>query len=442
MTITSHLQLIIRSNFTPPDDVLPMVASEIAHINSIIQEEERNLMAINDTMGHLRKKQNHTYNKIQNQKVKYLRLASLSAPYRRTPPEIISLIFQYLIPGPRSDLSKWNHCLDVFTHVSKHWRNIATADPLLWKTLYLQISSSGLKQATGILQRWTSNAPLNNLHLTINCAKYIIDCRDLHSFHQRIHNCGRIVMLTILITHMFPHHHTSICSGMRLPNLLTLCIREERMRHNMNNDTTIRLNTPKLSSLLLQSVQPHTGLHQANLKMITKLTLDLNTRQITDYYNILQKCPMLRECSIILMQRVNGTQSLDNLKDICLSHLTYLYIEINITSSTLLSKISTPALKHVRIWKDPLPYLTIQPLIPFISRTPTITRIDITGYQITKEQLKFDKHIKSSHPHATTNWTDLKTDKWSQAGHNPDLDSETECKSIAGSEGFHSEVTE
>lgn len=66
------------------------------------------------------------------------------APINRFPPEILANVFAYSLPKiyPRPDPSKENdepYNWIAVTHVSRHWRNVALDNPILWSVLQFQV---------------------------------------------------------------------------------------------------------------------------------------------------------------------------------------------------------------------------------------------------------------------------------------------------------------
>lgn len=408
MTIANNLQTFINSNLLPPDHVVTIAAYEIATNNTVIKKEKEKLMSINNTIEHLLYQQNSTSNNIENYEKDNFLLTSLSAPYRNTPPEIISLIFRLSIPHsqfqmPVPQLIDWFTCLNTFTHVSRHWREIAISDTVLWKSLDLNIRPKELQLATGILQRWISNMHRDNLHLTINHSHFVTPCHRLFNLYQTLNGCNRLKKLNILVTHTYPQIHLKILAQITLPMLQSLGIEENEYRYVLETNTIINLNAPKLTSLTLNSIQPRNIPHEMNLKHITNLKMDLNTYQLSEYYNLLKKCPQLVKCNITIRYNV---RNLDRVEKIILPHLTTLCIDMHKRMPNLLSRLTTPALSTLYISKNPYVDLKVASFIPFIHNTPSVLQINVTGYNVTQEQKDFDHNIKFSHPNTTTNWTD------------------------------------
>ena len=208
----SYLEEIIKSNLSPPDQLIPAMTKEINLNNTVIKNDEETLLYANDAITCPLKQQTETYNNITHYQNENLCLASLSAPYHKTPPEIISLIFQLLIPVPNSQipipkLKDWINTLNTFTHVSKHWCVIAITDPILWKSLVLNIKNKELNTATFLLQRWVSNMHMDNLHLTINNQFYSTSCHNLFNLYKTLDNCKCLKKFTIFISHAYPQLH-------------------------------------------------------------------------------------------------------------------------------------------------------------------------------------------------------------------------------------------
>jgi hypothetical protein len=194
---------------------------------------------------------------------------------------------------------------------------------------------------------------------------------------------------------------------MRLPTLDSLTIAETNYRYTIQTGSVILLNAPKLIKLRLNLVQPQNILHEDNLKNITKLVVDLNTYQLSDYYKILKQSLQLIDCKI----RISCSTSdigFDELEGFSLPHLTTLSIVMHKKITTLLSKINTPVLSTFHISKNnPKIKLRVTSLAPFIHKTPTILQINVTGYRVTQDQKEFDYNINITHPKTIINWTNI-----------------------------------
>jgi hypothetical protein len=408
MTLPDTLQTYIKSNRMPPDQILPTVASAIAANDLHIKKEKLKLQGVNDAIKMLVTQQHKLQHTITLCKADNFHLTSLSAPYRRTPPEIISLIFRALIPHltfqmPIPTLQDWLATLNIFTNVSKHWRNIAISDPVLWARLDLLIHSRKLKLAAYILQRWVANMHMDNLSLNINNAYFIGSHPDLHFLYQILDNSTRLRKLDITIRHTYPQFHLQSLSQINLPMLESLSITESEFKNNFPTHTR-SLRTPRLTELNLNSVQPRTILHDDTLRQITKLRVDLNTQHLSIYHNLLKACPLLTDCTIAINYKIKDTIPEEPENIITLSHLITLSIEMNPPAPMLLSHIHAPALETLKVTLPPRRDTTARALIPFIRNTPSILQFIAAGFNVTREQKNFDHDIKFSHPNLSTSW--------------------------------------
>ena len=405
-----HLQTMIANNLMPPDHIIPQVINEMARFDTLINTEENKLKDIGNTLTLLIKQQTLSQNKIDNYRVKNLRLASLLAPYRKTPPEIISQIFQWLIPTPSSDINEWLTTINTFTHVSKHWHNIAISNIHLWKKLDLQISPDNVFLATQLLQRWLSNMRTDNLHLTINKYRHIAASYKLQNLYQSLHCCTRLKRLDILITHPYPQVYLILLKDISFPTLQKLHIEGNTALYHGISSMATHIIAPKLTGMTLKSFRPAHVFPKDNLRNLTKLAMDLNTYTLVEHLKLLGECPSLTDCHIALNHTIHANEHL-LIQDIILPHLNTLSVEMHILLSKLLSKLITPSLTALHIYKNGGAHLKVCDIIPYIQETRSIQRIKITGFNVTRERNKFLQQIHTTHSHTNTLWFD--TDPWS-----------------------------
>ena len=443
MNTTNNLWKAIKSNLQPSDHYIPIATKEITINNLLLKQETCKLDNINELITNLQKQQTDIQHNIKTYEDNNTLLKSLSAPYRKTPPEIISLIFRLLIPGPQYELpaphlQDWLTTLNIFTHVSKYWHEIAISDPILWKILDLNIKFNQTKLATVILKRWISNMHINNLHLTISNSQFYSAATNFLNLYKCLDNCKQLKKLTLQVIHDYPQLHLKMLTKIKLPMLDSLIINEDEYTcfAPMPRKDTITLTAPKLTNLILNYVQPRNILNEDNLKNITKLKIDLNTYELSQYYYLLKKTPQLTTCEIKISCNVRDKR-FEEVEEITLSHLTTLLVDMHIKTAILLTKINTPILSTLHISKNPKPNLKINFLIPFIHKTPTISQINIKGYRVNEEQQEFNKNLNLTHPNTTTTWINkYESIHYKFYLKNEETDTESESEFFQNASGF------
>jgi hypothetical protein len=411
-TTTPHLQNIIKSNLQPPDDIMPIVATELAANQFLIKQQINKSNGLRFALEAIIKEQGMIQNTLKQYRAQNLNLTSLSAPYRKTPPEIISRIFQLLLPEPPyrlplPSLQDWLASLNAFTHVCKLWRNIAIGDPLLWKRLDLNIPTRKTKFAAHILKRWLSYMQWNNLHLTIYNNFYTGISPDLNELYKQFDGCKRLKILHLYIGHQFPKLHLQAISHIKMPELESFKLEQERYTPSLTTNHIYTLQAPKLVDLSLYETHPHHMLGDPILLQITTLQLHLNTLRLTHYLDFLRSCLNLIKCTITICGFPRGISGQEG-TEVVLPHLTHLTIDMHSSISGLLYYVSAPALQVLNVSKLPIKNLKICPLLPFVHKTTSLLEIHITGLEVTKEQNDFDRFIQTSHPHTITTWKDTR----------------------------------
>jgi len=411
-TTTPHLQKIIKSNLQPPDDILPTVAQELAANQSLIKQQINKSNGLQFALESIIREKGKAQIALKQYRAQNLNLVSLYAPYRKTPPEIISQIFQLLLPQPPyklplPSLQDWLTSLNTFTHVCKLWRNIAIGDPLLWKRLDLSIPTRKTKFAAYILKRWLSYMQWNNLHLTICNNFYTGVSPDLNKLYKQFDGCKRLKVLHLYIGHQYPKLHLQAISRIKMPELESFKLEQERYTPSLTTNHIYTLQAPKLTDLSLYETHPQHILGDPILLQITTLQLHLNTLRLTHYLDFLRSCPNLIKCTITICGLPRGISGQEG-TEVALSYLTHLTIDMHSSIPGLLHYVSAPALQVLNVSKLPIKDLKIYPLLPFVHKTTSLLEIHIAGSGVTKEQKDFDNFIQTSHPHTITTWMDTR----------------------------------
>lgn len=337
----------------------------------------------------------------------------VGAPITKTPNEIMSLIFRQLIPPlftqiPFPTLHDWLDTLTIFLNVNTSWRNIATSDPLLWKRLDLDNTNTYIvtRLAIPLLRRWIENMPIDNLHLYVNTPYSLESSEQVFNLYNVLDTSTRLVQLQIIIRHSFPQHHLHVLTGIELPNLGSLTIRESELMGSFSTRLPMVLRAPRLQELTLDSVLPRTILHRDTLRQITKLNMDINTDHLHTYHDALNACTQLMECSIAISQKIR--RRVPNTPDnvITLPCLIRLSIELNPAMVSLLSNVDAPALHELNISICLGAQVKAVSLMPFICTCVAIQHIALKGVNVTKEQEMFERDIRSTHPDVFVTWKD------------------------------------
>lgn len=348
-----------------------------------------------------------------NTRVQRICFTSLYVPVDKMPPEIMSHIFRLLVPLvtshiPIPTLEDWLETLDIFTNVNTYWRTIATSDPVLWSRLDLDIRNRSTRLPIPILRRWLQNMPMDNLDLHINTPYLTESTEQIYNLYKEVDRSSRLVHLQIHIRHTFPHYHLAILSGIELPNLGSLTIRENEFKSSFPNQLRVTLKAPRLQTLTLDSAQPRSIPHRDTLQHITKLNMDLHTNHLYTYHNILTACPLLAECSIAIRQPILRIVENTPENTITLSHLTTLSIEVTPPMLSLLDIMCTPGLQVLNISMHLGSKVKADSLLPFISKSPTLVHIDLTGINVMEDEKQFEHNIRSIHPDVFIDWKNAK----------------------------------
>ena len=402
----TYLQSAILSNQLPSSDIFPIANIEIYTETQIKAAYDDQLMVIDDMIATLSAKRTETIKNIETHESTLFKLKSLSAPYRRTPPEIINEIFMHCIPNEETedapDLKVWLNILQIFTQVCRLWSDIAKTHPRLWKYLNLELKAQGSKKAIYVLKKWTSTMPVNNLHLRIDSSHAVVTMPRARRLYQILNMNERLQSLILTVTGLYIFSHLRTLALSFLPNLERFQIGE--MGHIWGADTLldipIYLNAPKLKQLSMATTCI-TWMDPRNLQKLKDLTLRSNTHLVHNFLETLRECPNLTHCQIN-MTGVSQNMELDNNSPIVpLYHLKKLFLFLHEAIPMFISKIDAPEITTLVIIKRKGPISinsTLNSIVPLIKCTKNLSELIILGCFAAKEITDFNYIFHGIHP--------------------------------------------
>lgn len=415
MNNETHLQDAIFSNQLPPSDIFPIANIEIYTQTQIKAAYDDQLAIIDNIIADLSAKRTETIKTIETHEIALFKLKSLSAPYRRIPPEIINEIFMCCIPNDESNgapnLEPWFNALQIFTQVCHLWSDIAKNHPKIWKYLDLDLTAQGLKKAIYILKKWSYIMPVNNLHLRINSTHAIIMMPRAKKLYQILNNNQRLQSLALTVAGLYLFSHLRTLALNFLPNLEKFQIAE--LGHIFGPETIldipIYLHAPKLKGLIM-SVTCITFMDPRNLQMIKCLSLKSNSHMIDNFLEILHKCPNLTECRINMTGIGTSLEILDeNSPIVSLCHLTQFFLFLHEAIPILISKINAPEITTLVVVKQKgriSRNSTLNSIVPLIKYTKKLSELVILGSFSAEEETDFKHIFQEIHPGIPHYWFD------------------------------------
>lgn len=402
----TYLQNAILSNQSPPSDIIPIANIEIHTRTQIKAAYDDQLAVINNIIANLSAKRTETIKNIDTHESALFNLTSLSAPYRRIPPEIIGEIFMYCIPEEEfdnaPDLDVWLNLFQIFTQVCRLWSDIAKNHPMIWKYLDLELKAQGSKKAIYILKKWTFTMPINNLHLRINSTHAVITMPRAKRLYQILNNNQRLQSLILTVAGLYVFSHLRVLALNSLPNLESFQIAE--MGHMFGPETVldmpIYLHAPKLIKLGMATTCL-TFMDTRNLLMLKELILKSNTHLVHNFLEILHKCPNLIDCQINMMGIGPNMELDDNSPVVSLCHLKKLFLFLHESIPMLISKIYAPEITTLIVVKQKGRVSinsTLNSIVPLFAYTKKLSHIAIIGCFSDKEKTDFSHTVQKIHP--------------------------------------------
>src|SRR5438270_4725666 len=132
----TQLEIAIKTNTgTLSEELTYKAHKKIKSTDTSIKSLHKNLDEVENKLTSLQQQKETIVKYIKDQKEHKYRLQSLFAPYRWIPNELIAKILLNIIPEPNQNtlIYEWLIILDTLMNVCSHWRNIAIADPNIWK---------------------------------------------------------------------------------------------------------------------------------------------------------------------------------------------------------------------------------------------------------------------------------------------------------------------
>ncbi|KDR65170.1 hypothetical protein GALMADRAFT_148919 [Galerina marginata CBS 339.88] len=412
MSFHPHILRIIYSNREAATDVSEFITNETSCNLTAMDALHSQMNEVNQQIHKLVENHKVLCNQLHVHKHNNYLLASLSKPYQKMPPEILSRIFFHTIPTDdcTSQLPEWYNTLQIFTQICRYWKNTATADSMLWKYLYINSSDwDDMSFAHHILKTWIYYMPHNNLHLRVRFPIFVEIPYGLNAFYDTLNDCLRLNDLTIILDEARSTDHAFILSRMNLPSLSSLSFLENDDNftpshyHAMNST---HIHAPNLSHITLK-VTYYNVIDPINLQAITSLTLTVYTRYIADVIGILRHCHSLVTCNIALdfWTTSNGLQ---NIQSIILPALKKLQIVLHKSMPGLLTKIIAPNLTTLEILRlKPVTEPKVTSVKEFIVENKKVTSIKIAGFKVTSDQEELWQGIRSTHFNTNIVWVDM-----------------------------------
>jgi hypothetical protein len=128
-TMEAPFKLHLWQNTCPTDD-------EMLDIRAAIKANSRSAQAIDEEIAHILDSVSNLIKKRDAHIDAEKSYSTLLQPIRRTPDDILSLIFQACIPQDRLTMTR-THPAVLISHVCRRWRQLSLSTPQLWSGIHL-----------------------------------------------------------------------------------------------------------------------------------------------------------------------------------------------------------------------------------------------------------------------------------------------------------------
>jgi len=319
----------------------------------IIKLYHNNLNNIEDQLTILQQQKENLIQQITTENTKKFNLQSLFAPYRYIPNELIANILLNTMPDHTQiiPLYEWLDIFNILTNVCIHWRNIAIADPNIWKNLNLTIHSKETKQAYTLLKKWMSYTKTETFNLSIYFPHATTVTNNITHIYNLLHKYNHLTKFTIIVPNSNMEDHINTLSNIKFPKLQSFKIAEKHSYFNnfsIGRRKTKALQMPNLLSLYIST--PKTSIiNKANLENLLEVHLEFNTARFEGIEYILNNCHKIQKCSLniqLLPHEINPT------KQIFISTLKELNIYYNSNISYILRLLNLPNLEQITLTSE------------------------------------------------------------------------------------------
>ncbi|KAJ6559749.1 hypothetical protein B0H19DRAFT_1145730 [Mycena capillaripes] len=310
---------------------------------------------------------------------------ALVSPARRLPEDILRGIFMAALSSTQnSTLNPAENPL-LLCQICRSWRAVALTTPCLWASLHIAVPApSKLPQITERITAWlqrSGSLPLD-ISLAYSCtADPEADITPLMAALLAVSRRWRNIHLALT-----SYSHLATLSSEDAPSLQSIAIRDsdskERLRWVDPTGHLTFLATPSLRRVQLSP--PCILKTPLVLESLTDLNMQLGPVPLpcTDARRILQQCPLLERCDLVVVGSSNGNHSGDTFEHITLQrlrHLSIMHAYIPIAGPHFLSGMTLPVLRsfHCRSRRPISPETPLHCLFPSTPHAIQCLKLDL-----------------------------------------------------------------
>ncbi|KAG1755798.1 hypothetical protein EDB19DRAFT_1663026 [Suillus lakei] len=313
------------------------------------------------------------------------RAHSLLTLARRLPPELLARIFEICAK------SGWTRAPVAVSQVCSAWRK-AAAFPRVWSYLFLDLRSGN---SVGKVDFWLSKVQRAPLHITLDIPLQPPSLEEvLGLLIPRSKQWHTLIVKSVDSTIMnYVLHRCSFpLPALRQLNIIT----EMQISQGYPVNVSSLRDAPRLSRLLIE--QPNLP-QWSNFVGVTKLHIVLSSSTLfipsinaTDWIEMLQVLPELRNLTLELSKPGTRQYNADTQRTVDLPHLESLTFHVSPEVNGILSTMRAPALRHLhlRCSSDPLarPHMPSGAhLCQFLESSPCVQLLEL--YDVDVERTDF-----------------------------------------------------
>jgi len=287
------------------EDIILEAKKQLKVAKFTINSYHKDLKDINDEIASLEKRKEEISQHIVKHDKKIFNLKSLFAPYRLIPNELIAKILVNIIPTnlERTSLQTWVTTLSALTQICSHWRNIALADPHIWKNLGFTIHSGETYLAYKILKYWLEHTKTETFKLCIFFPYTTTATPNIKKLYQLLNNHPHLIDLTIIVSNAYIDEHVNALAKIAFPKLRTFKISEGNKPFHilvLPRGRNRALQAPNLTSLYINTSKTSV-IHKTNLENLLEINLNFNTSRLDALKYILGNCHRLQRCNLDIL---------------------------------------------------------------------------------------------------------------------------------------------
>jgi len=287
------------------EDIILEAKKQLKITKFNIESYHKDIMDINDEITILKRRKEEISQHIAKHSERLFNLKSLFAPYRLIPNELIAKILANIIPTnlEKTSLHTWITTLNALTQICSHWRNIALADPNIWKNLGFIIHSGETYLAYKILKYWLGRTKTETFKLCIFFPYTTTATPNIKKLYQLLDNHPHLIDLTVIVSNAYIDEHVNALAKIIFPKLRTFKISEGNKPFHiltLPRGKNRALQAPNLTSLHINTSKTSV-IHKTNLENLIEISLNFNTSRLDALKHIFYSCHRLQRCNLDIL---------------------------------------------------------------------------------------------------------------------------------------------